>query len=112
MNKIDLEGKNAIVTGAARGIGFAIVQRLLASGARCSLWDIDRQALNAAESSLGAGDTVHTAPVDITDPVAVKSATDAVFTRFGAIDILINNAGIIEVGPLQHMGRDDFERAM
>jgi len=97
MNKIDLEGKSAIVTGAARGIGFAIVQRLLASGARCSLWDIDRQALNAAESSLGAGDKVHTAPVDITDPVAVKSAADAVFTRFGAIDLLINNAGIAGV---------------
>ena len=97
MNKIDLEGKTAIVTGAARGIGFAIVQRLLASGARCSLWDIDRQALNAAESSLGGGDKVHAAPVDITDPVAVKSAADAVFTRFGAIDILINNAGIAGV---------------
>jgi len=97
MNKIALEGRNAIVTGAARGIGFAIVQRLLASGARCSLWDIDRHALSVAESSLGAGDKVHTATVDITDTAAVKSAADAVFARFGAIDILVNNAGIAGV---------------
>ena len=97
MNKIDLEGKNAVVTGAARGIGFAIVHRLLASGARCSLWDIDGPALDSAESSLGAGDNVHTAAVDITDPAAVQSVADAVFTRFGAIDILVNNAGIAGV---------------
>ncbi|MEO8426775.1 MAG: SDR family NAD(P)-dependent oxidoreductase [Verrucomicrobiota bacterium] len=97
MNKIELEGKHAIVTGAARGIGFAIVQRLLASGARCSLWDIDRQALNAAENTLGAGDRIRTATVDITGQSAVKSAADAAFAHFGAIDILVNNAGVAGV---------------
>jgi 3-oxoacyl-[acyl-carrier protein] reductase len=97
MNHIDLTGRNAIVTGAARGIGFAIVQRLLASGARCSLWDMDRTALeSAAESLRGAGE-VHTAVVDVTDPSKVQSAADASCKHFGTIDILINNAGIAGV---------------
>jgi 3-oxoacyl-[acyl-carrier protein] reductase len=52
MNKIDLQGKNAVVTGGARGIGFAIAQRLLASGAACSLWDRDVEALRSAEKAL------------------------------------------------------------
>ena len=97
MNQIDLQGKNAVVTGAARGIGFAIVERLLASGARCSLWDLDREALASASKNLAAGSAVHTATVDVTDAAAVPAAADATFKQFGAIDILVNNAGIAGV---------------
>ena len=64
MNKIDLQGKNAIVTGGARGIGFAIVKRLLASGARCSIWDIDAEALSLAARSLKPAGKVHSEKVD------------------------------------------------
>ena len=94
MNKIDLQGKNAVVTGGARGIGFAIVQRLLASGARCSLWDIDGVALEAAAKSLAGQGEVHTAAVDLTNPDSVAGAKEATMKHFGTIDILVNNAGI------------------
>src|SRR5436190_22074640 len=94
MNKIDLRGKNAIVTGGARGIGFAIAQRLLASGAACSLWDRDADALNAAAKSLAGQGTVHTAVVDLVQPDSGAAAAAATNKAFGRVDILVNNAGI------------------
>lgn len=92
MNQIDLTGQTAIVTGAARGIGRSIVERLLQSGARVSLWDRDAAALAEAASTL-PGD-VHTAAVDVTDFAAVAAATAAVVARWGGVSILVNNAGI------------------
>src|SRR4030095_14943750 len=97
MNKIDLEGKNAIVTGGARGIGFAIAQRLLASGARCSLWDIDEEALKSAGGGLQAAGEVHTAKVDVANAAEIRNAAEATLKHFGRIDILVNNAGIAGV---------------
>src|SRR6266852_8293646 len=97
MNQIDLQGKSAVVTGAARGIGFAVVQRLLASGARCSLWDNNAAALAAAATKLGDADRVHTAVVDVTDEARIAAAVEDVRTRFGTIDLLVNNAGIAGV---------------
>ena len=94
MNQIDLHDKNAVVTGAARGIGFTIVERLLASGARCSLWDMDREGLAAAADSLAAQDAVETVVVNVTKPESVQAATEKTAKRFGPIDILVNNAGI------------------
>jgi NAD(P)-dependent dehydrogenase (short-subunit alcohol dehydrogenase family) len=94
MNQIDLQGKNAIVTGGARGIGFAIAQRLLASGAACSLWDCDAEALSSAAKALAGQGTVHTATVDLTQADSVRSAADATSIAFGRVDILVNNAGI------------------
>src|SRR5262245_31885597 len=97
MNQIDLTGRAAVVTGGARGIGFAIAQRLLASGAFCSLWDIDGPALDSAAAGLTKRGQVHTAKVNITDSWAVPRATEETLERFGKIDILINNAGIAGV---------------
>ena len=94
MNNIDLEGKNAIVTGGARGIGFAIAQRLLASGAACSLWDRDVDALGSAAQALAGPAIVHTVAVELTQPDSVTAATDATCNAFGRVDILVNNAGI------------------
>jgi 2-dehydro-3-deoxy-L-rhamnonate dehydrogenase (NAD+) len=98
MNQFDLNGKTAVVTGAARGIGLAVVKRLLHSGACCSLWDNDAAALEqAARSFEGLDDRVQTVTVDITNEVCVNAAADAVRTQFGGADILVNNAGIAGV---------------
>src|SRR5467141_263381 len=94
MNQIDLNGKNAVITGGARGIGFAIAQRLLASGARCSLWDLDGQSLAAAAKTLGGASPVHTVITNISQPESVQAAADATFRHFGSVEILVNNAGI------------------
>ena len=97
MNQLDLQGKTAVITGAARGIGFAIAQRLLASGASVSLWDNDAPALVAAEKNLADTDRVHAIEVDITDEPSVAAATAVTRERLGGVDLLVNNAGIAGV---------------
>src|SRR5262245_18007340 len=94
MNKIDLQGKHAVVTGGARGIGLAIAERLLASVAHCSLWDANRERLAAAAKQLNAHGVVHTAVVDVSQAESVQAAADATAQQFGSIEILVNNAGI------------------
>ena len=94
MNAIDLKGRMAIVTGAARGIGYATAQKCLASGAAVALWDIDAAALDKAVASLKQSDRVHAAVVDVTDEASIAAAVDALIRDAGRIDILVNNAGI------------------
>jgi 3-oxoacyl-[acyl-carrier protein] reductase len=94
MNTIDLKNRTAIVTGGARGIGFAIAQRLLASGARVALWDMDAGALDKAAAALKGGGLVAVAAVDVTDETSIARACDALLRDAGQIDILVNNAGI------------------
>lgn len=92
MNQLDLQGQSAIVTGGAAGIGLAIAQRLISSGARVSLWDRDASALKAAADSLGSN--THTARLDVTREDEVASACDASIATFKRIDALICSAGI------------------
>jgi 2-dehydro-3-deoxy-L-rhamnonate dehydrogenase (NAD+) len=102
MNVIDLKNRTAIVTGGARGIGFAVAKRMLASGATVVLWDVDAAALDEAGAALqgqghgnGSGDgRVHAAVVDVTDAAAIARAVAADLRERGKIDILVNNAGI------------------
>jgi len=94
MNQLDLQNQTAIVTGAARGIGFAITQRLLASGASVCLWDCDGAALEAAKASLNEPGRVHSAVVDVTDEASVQEAAETTVARFGKISLAVNNAGI------------------
>ncbi len=94
MNNIDLKGKRAVVTGGGQGIGRAIAERFLASGARVSLWDRDKTITDTAQDELAkAGDVISVA-VDLTDLAAVEAARDTTNQAFGGIDILVNNAGI------------------
>ena len=94
MNQIDLKGKRAVVTGGARGIGYSIAERLLLSGASCSLWDRDEVALTAAVESLSAKGDTRRCIVNLTQPESVKAATAETVQNLGGIDILVNNAGI------------------
>ncbi len=94
MNQIDLKGRKAIVTGGARGIGYAISQRLLQSGAAVALWDRDAAALAEAVNSLQAFGEVISVPVQLTDAASVDAAAKSTADAFGKIDILVNNAGI------------------
>ena len=94
MNHIDLKGRVAVVTGGAQGIGYAITERLLRSGAQAVLWDIDASKLDAACASLSALGQVRGEVVELTDDGTVAAATAQAMAREGRIDILVNNAGI------------------
>jgi 3-oxoacyl-[acyl-carrier protein] reductase len=92
MNTLDLKGRTAVVTGGAAGIGFAISQRLVASGARVSLWDRDEKAL--AERARALGNRTHTVRVDVADETDVCLARDEAIRDLGKVDILVCSAGI------------------
>ncbi len=94
MNQLDLKGRTAVVTGGARGIGRAITERMLASGAAVAIWDLDAAAMAQTAGELAAQGTVSTHAVELTDQAAVRAATEATLARHGAIDVLVNNAGI------------------
>ncbi len=94
MNMIDLQGRKAIVTGAARGIGRAIAERLLQSGAAVAIWDMDEAEAKKTAAALGKHGETLALQVDVTDEASVKAATEATRSRFGRIDILVNSAGI------------------
>ena len=94
MNRIDLEGRAAVVTGAAQGIGYAITERLVRSGAAVALWDRDEVQLEAAKAALGEQGSVRGFVVDVTRLDEVESAVTATVNWTGALDILVCNAGI------------------
>ncbi len=94
MNEIDLRGRTAVVTGGAQGIGFAIAERLLRSGATVALWDRDEGTLREALSHLSGAGRVTTVAVDVTSLEGVQSAAETTAKELGKIDILVANAGI------------------
>ena len=92
MNKIDLEGQVAVVTGGAQGLGLAFARRMVASGARVSLWDMNEAGLEVAVA--GLGDAARGVLVDITDAEAVLAAHARTENDSGAVSIMVNSAGI------------------
>ncbi len=92
MNQLDLQGRSAVVTGGAAGIGFAVARRLAASGARVSLWDRDAEALARAAGALPG--EPHVARVDVSDEGAVASALAGTLAALGRVDALVCSAGI------------------
>ena len=93
-NQIDLKGRNAVVTGGAQGIGYAVAERLLASGARVALWDRDQALADKAAAALSSNGSAIAIMVDQSNNAQVEAATQHTLAAFGTIDILVNNAGI------------------
>jgi NAD(P)-dependent dehydrogenase (short-subunit alcohol dehydrogenase family) len=92
MNRLDFAGRNAIVTGGAQGIGRAIVERLVGSGARVRIWDRDQKLLAQTVGKLGS--QVSGDAIDVTDAEAIARGTKGALEALGKIDVLVNNAGI------------------
>jgi 2-dehydro-3-deoxy-L-rhamnonate dehydrogenase (NAD+) len=95
MNRIDLNGRTAVVTGGAQGFGRAITERFVASGAKVAIWDHDKALADKTAQTIG--NAVSAFKVDVSDLAAVEKARDETLKACGKIDILVNNAGIAGV---------------
>jgi 3-oxoacyl-[acyl-carrier protein] reductase len=108
---MSLQGRTALVTGAARGIGLAITERLLREGARVALVDRDADAVKKTVSGLGSGATAIVADVTIT--ADVDRAVHAVIERWGRLDVVVNNAGITGSSyPIEKLSDDDWHQVI
>ncbi|MDB5625295.1 MAG: short-chain dehydrogenase/reductase [Tardiphaga sp.] len=111
MNKIDLAGRCAVVTGGAQGFGRAITERFVASGAKVAIWDHDIGF--AQRTAKAIGNQVIAVQADVSDLAAVESARDETLKAFGQIDILINNAGIAGVNkPVWETDLDEWRKVL
>src|SRR5881397_2674978 len=108
-----LYDKVILITGGSRGLGLVLARHVCARGGNVAIIARDPDELMRAKTDLvPRGGKVLTIECDLLDAGQIHSAVRRVIDRFGKIDVLINNAGIIEVGPIEHMTPEDFERAM
>ncbi|HEY9283239.1 MAG TPA: SDR family NAD(P)-dependent oxidoreductase, partial [Pyrinomonadaceae bacterium] len=111
--KFDFGGKSVLITGGSRGLGLVLARRFAREGARVSICARDPEELERARRDLAArGAEVFAFPCDVTDRAQVQEWVRLSADRFGAVDVLVNNAGIIQVGPLEVMTLADFDEAM
>jgi NAD(P)-dependent dehydrogenase (short-subunit alcohol dehydrogenase family) len=111
---IDFRNRVALITGGSRGLGLLLARELARQGARLALVARDAEELDLARRELTAGShqRVLALPCDVRDRKEAAWAVAATVERFGRLDLLINNAGVIQVGPLAHMDLADFEDAL
>jgi 3-oxoacyl-[acyl-carrier protein] reductase len=102
-----LDGKVAVVTGAAQGIGLAIATTFTAHGARVVIGDVDREAAGQAAAALG-GDQAMAVRCDVTSETEMAGLIDAAVDQFGSLDIMVNNAGITRDATMAKMSLDDL----
>jgi short-subunit dehydrogenase len=108
-----LRDKVVVITGGSRGLGLVLARHVCARGGNVALIARDPEELARAKTDLAPrGGKTQTIQCDLLDTGQIQSAVRQIIDRFSKIDILINNAGIIEVGPLEHMRPEDFDRAM
>ena len=113
MNEYDLRGKTVLVTGGSRGLGLVLAREFAANGARVAICARDEQELDQANDDLlSRGADVLAIKCDVTNMPEVENMVSRVRQRFGKIDVLVNNAGTIQVGPLEVMKHEDFEHTM
>jgi NAD(P)-dependent dehydrogenase (short-subunit alcohol dehydrogenase family) len=109
----DLRDKVVLITGGSRGLGLIIARQVLGQGAQVAICARDELELERAHHDLGQGSrSVLPVPCDITSQDQVNAMVQTVLYHFGRIDVLINNAGTIQVGPVEHMTIEDYEEAM
>lgn len=110
---LDFDGKVVLITGGSRGLGLVLARHLARRGCRIAICARDPEGLEKARQDLeDRGAEVFAHPCDVSQPEQVRELVDAVETHFGDIDVLINNASIIQVGPVEAMTAEDFERAV
>jgi NAD(P)-dependent dehydrogenase (short-subunit alcohol dehydrogenase family) len=108
-----LAGEVVLIAGASRGLGLLLAREFAAEGCRLAICARDPQSLEAARAGLEAdGAEVLAVPCDVSDPEQVRDLVDRTMERFGRIDVLVNVAAIMQVGPVSAMPRGEFERAM
>ncbi|MDQ2868388.1 MAG: SDR family oxidoreductase [Verrucomicrobiota bacterium] len=111
--RVSFRDKVIIITGGSRGLGLMIAKTFSRERVKLVLLARDEKELAKAKAELEAcGAEVLTLPCDLTDRAQIVSAVDRVVSHFHRVDVLVNNAGIIEVGPFAHMTREDFERSL
>ena len=110
--QVDFNGRVVVITGGSRGLGLVIARQLAAEGARLCLLARSEEELRRAAEQFPPDTEVMTVRCDIRRRADVRAAVDAILDRQGVVDVLINNAGVIQVGPLEHMTAGDFENAM
>ena len=109
----DFEGKTVLVTGGSRGLGLVLARHLASEGARIAICARDGEEILRAVADLESRGAEATGiPCDVTDRCQVDRLVEEVGRRFGPVDVLVNNAGTIEVGPMEVMTLEDYETAM
>jgi len=110
---VDFRGRTVLITGGGRGLGLSIARQLASEGANLVLVARSESELDTAKRELeGEGAKVLTVVADVTIKADCERAVKAASERFGSLDALVNNAGIIQVGPLEHMSDADFKSAV
>ena len=107
-----LAGQTAVVTGGARGLGYAIAERFIAEGARVVIGDIDESATRAAADSLGGADVAVGMRCDVTRSDEVEALVGAAVKRFGSLDVMVNNAGITRDATMRKMTEQQFDEVI
>jgi 3-oxoacyl-[acyl-carrier protein] reductase len=107
-----LDERTAVVTGGAQGIGFAIAERFVAEGARVVLGDLDSAATEEAVQKLGGSAVASAVRCDVTKADDVEALVRAAVTEFGALDVMVNNAGITRDATMRKMTEDQFDQVI
>jgi short-subunit dehydrogenase len=107
-----LAGRVVLVTGSSRGLGLVLARKFAARGARLVLCARDAEELERAARELSAGAEVLAVACDLGDPEAARRLVEAATRRFGGVDVLVNNAGIIQAGPYESLSLEDYREAM